>query len=354
MEQSNIFQKIFSNVWTKRVVSLLTAANLLVLAGLAYLSVFYKIEIDNPVRMAVVASAFSLIMLLLQYYTRRQVVTCLVALLQLPLLLPIVLWNLGNWSLMIPFSVAGLAAFFVCKAGEGLKTVYGACILMFYLFGSLGYYVAVTLLFPTANRVVIQQGVSLSEDYRYTVQNTADRESGSTRINIEPNTYDLDYNLFSCKAKGYETTVYLTRPQTELSLEWKTESRAEIVAQLLAIHPEIVITLTEEDLACLGRLDGYTQRLEAGSLSDEELEKLGLTGVDSDYVVELTVSDFHTLKRTISEEVLLSSLTEDEFAKLGIPQEGDVLYANGEVVFRYFTAYTDHTFSPSNRSFSFS
>ena len=92
-------------------------------------------------------------------------------------------------------------------------------------------------------------------------------------------------------------------------------------------YHKTVIALNEEAKAIL-KTD--KQELKLDSMSEKARDTLGIT-----------IEDFKT--------VTLSSLTDEELAKLGIPEEGDVMYYNGKVVFRYYIAILEEYFDISKQ-----
>ena len=48
----------------------------------------------------------------------------------------------------------------------------------------------------------------------------------------------------------------------------------------------------------------------------------------------------------------LADITDEELAKLGIPEQGDVMYYNDKVVFRYYIAILEEYFDIANQDLS--
>lgn len=51
-------------------------------------------------------------------------------------------------------------------------------------------------------------------------------------------------------------------------------------------------------------------------------------------------------------EIPLSSLTDEQLAELGVSEEGDVLFFNGKVCFRFYVAELENYFETESRKFS--
>ncbi|MDE6657955.1 MAG: hypothetical protein K2J88_05175, partial [Oscillospiraceae bacterium] len=94
-----------------------------------------------------------------------------------------------------------------------------------------------------------------------------------------------------------------------------------------ATYHDTMIALNEEAKT---RLKTDKSAVQLDSLSEKDRNALGVT-----------VENFKT--------ITLSSLTDEELAKLGIPEEGDVMYYNGKVVFRYYIAILEEYFDISKQ-----
>ena len=125
--------RFFDSPWTKRGLSLLSIPYGIFLGFLAYWSVFYDIEVYEKVKFGFVLSIGCLAMGVMMFYTRRQLITMIVSIVTMPLLLPIVLLNFGEWEMLIPIVLVSVVAFFTSGSGEAAKTISGAVILMLYM-----------------------------------------------------------------------------------------------------------------------------------------------------------------------------------------------------------------------------
>lgn len=357
--------KFFTNIWTKRAVSILSPLYCIPVVYLSYLSIFYEMSVLNPVTICVLLSAVSLIALVAMLYTRKQLLTIITSLLLLPALLPAVLLYFGQWHVLIPMLVVALLIFFFSGLGETAKTVYGTIFVLLYLLGSLVYFLMTTLFAPSTVSNVVEDGLSPSGDYRYEVINTIDSSDGSTTVIVEPNTMDKNMDMVLFRIRGMGRTVSLTRPmQQTCSIEWKTEKRTDITSKISAISKDITVTLSDAQMKMLG-LAAYEVTYSGSSpvkmmpeqyhaievsltadqmktlqtdkqvymldeLSDNALKKLGIT-----------VKDLRTVK--------FSELKDADLVKLGIPEQGDVMYCNGKPVFRYYIAILEEYFDISKQ-----
>ncbi len=358
------------NIWTKRAVSLLSPVYCAISVVLSYFSIFYDLVVVEPVTICLLLSAVSLIALVLMLYSRKQVLTILSSLVMLPALLPAVLFYFGSWTVLVPLLVTALIIFFFSGLGETAKTVFGTISLLLYLLGSLVYFLMTTLFAPSTVSTVVQEGVSQTGTYRYEVINTVDSSEGSTVVNVETNALDKDYGFVRFQIKGLSRSVVQTRPlQEENNIVWQTETRADITAYLQKTAPHAEVTLSDQQMVLLGRkayevtyADGtmltlFPEEYYALSITLTAEEQAALETSQSVFflhelsdralkILGITINDFKTIP--------LSSLTEADLDTLGVPAQGDVMYYNGEVCFRYYIAILEEYFDISKQEIGFS
>ncbi len=364
-QKDEIMGEFFGNKWTKRAISLLSPLYCVIIVMLSYLSIFYDMTVRNPVTVCVLLSAISLIATVIMLYTRKQLITILTSLVMLPALLPAVLLYFGHWEVLIPLLVVSLIIFFFSGLGETPKTAFGTVFLLMYLLGSLGYFLLTSLFAPSTVSTVVESGMSPSGTYRYTVVNTMDSSEGSTTVSIESNLLDKDYDMLLFRIRGLSRDVMVTRPMEETTaIVWQTEQRADITKYLNSISQEINVTLSDQQMELLGRTAYYVTYNNGQSLqlSGAEFNQLKVT-LSADDQAALKIYKEEVLVSALDEESLsylgmtvtnyknvqLSTLTDDELAKLGIPEEGDVLYCNGKVCFRYYIAILEEYFDISKQ-----
>ncbi len=361
--------KFFSNIWTKRAVSILSPLYCIPIVYLSYLSVFYEMSVINPMTVCLMLSAIAVFALVTMLYTRKQILTIVSSLVMLPALLPAVLLYFGQWHVLIPMLVVALIIFFFSGLGETAKTVYGTIFVLLYLLGSLVYFLMTTLFAPSTVSKIIEEGVSPSGDYRYQVINTVDSSDGSTTVIVEPNTMDKDMDMVYFSIRGMERTVFLARPMQQTSkIEWKTEKRTDITSKINAISKDVEVTLSDAQMELLG-LPAYEVTYTGSSpvkmmpadyhevdvtLTAEQMKKLQ-TDQEVYMLDELSEKALKTLGITVKnlKTVKLNSLKDADLVKLGIPEHGDVMYCNGKPVFRYYIAVLEEYFDISKQELEF-
>lgn len=275
--------KFFANVWTKRVVAVLSIVYMLFVCRLCYFSIFYDMHINDRVSTCLAVSGVSLAALIVMLYTRHQILTRIASFVILPAMLPVVLLYFGEWGLIIPIIAAGIIILLLSGAGEGIKTALATIILLMYIFGALGYFLFSTFFVASIKEQVVDTGVSPSGTYRYRVVNTEDTSNGSTAVYVEPNYADVKNTFATFTLKNQEHIVYMNRPvQSKVDISWTTQNRQEITDKLNSISDEIEVTVTDAELKRLGYT--YDNKLMLSNLSASRKFALGLTASDVDPV----------------------------------------------------------------------
>lgn len=355
-------------IWVKRILSLLSPLYCAFILFFAYHSVFYQLVLLDVSKACMAVTGVSVLALAVMLYTRKQILTKLCSLIMLPVMVFPIMIYFGQWWVLVPPLVVALAIFFLSGFGETAKTVWGTVFLLIYLLGSLISFMTTSMFTPSTVTETVQEGVSPSGLYRYTVYNTTDSSNGSTKVSVESNTMDkVYYHLFWFKIRGLSHDVVIERPmreQEDIEITWDTISRQEITAELLEISEDIEVTLSDQQMDLLGR-DAYQVTLNNGQVlslkqedyhktvialgeKEQEALKTDKTEIMLDEMSDkakqrlgIIVEDFKTVK--------LSSLTDDELTQLGIPEQGDVMYYNGKTVFRYYIAILEEYFDLSKQ-----
>lgn len=405
-------KNFFTNIWTKRAAAIVSLIYALGVCRLCYLSIFYEINIHSKISQCLIITGISILVIVVMLYTRKQILTRISSFVILPAMLPVVLLYFGEWGLIIPIVLTGVAILLLSGAGEGTKTAVGTIVLLMYIFGALGYFLFTSFFVTSVKETVVESGISPSGKYRYRVVNTEDTSNGSTAVYVEPNDADLEYKMLysTFTLKNMERIVHIERPINEsVELEWITLPRSEITAQLNEISDNIVIHLSEEELKKIGytydemlQIDDITvsRRFEIGKtasdvdpikldeLTDEQL-KLFDIGRDSNgryYVLspsaelldeikaksgsKVYFSDFKGKAFEIfnnehindygspffvvekDNSVCLNTLTDEQLEMIGVPEEGDVMIFNGKTCFSYYVAEIEEYYDIDSRKIS--
>lgn len=403
-------KSFFDNIWTKRVVSLLSLLYAFCVCHLCYLSLFYDIHIHARVSLCLITIAISIVAIVIMLYTRKQFVTKITSFIILPAMLPVVLLYFGEWGLILPIILTGVAILLLSGAGEGLKTALGTVTLLLYIFGALGYFIFTSFFITPVEENVVMKGFSPSGKYRYRVVNTTDSSNGSTAVYIEPNYADIKTSYMTFTLKNMERQIHVERPVNEnITMDWITQSRSETTDQLNQISDNILISLSEENLRKFGytydeklvidecvvsyrkkigqtasdvdpvKLDSLTDEQlaifgigrESGSRyyvlspSEKLLDELDIKKAKRVYFSDFTakayeiyndehLDDYGNKLFTVEKEttVPLNSLTDEQLKVVGVPDEGDVMLFNGKICFREYVAVVENYFDVESRKIS--
>lgn len=390
-------KKFLANVWTKRVCSIISLLYAACVCYLCYFSLFYDIHIKERTSLCLVISAVSLIVLVIMLYTRKQIMTRLSSFVILPAMLPVVLLYFGEWGMILPIIITGIAILLLSGAGEGAKTAIGTIILLMYIFGALGYFLFTSFFITTTDSTVIKSGVSPSGRYRYRMVNTVDASKGSTAVYIEPNYADKEYPFVKFTLKNMERIVVLERPLVEeTDIQWTTLNRNEITESLSELSENIRVQLSENEKELIGVTGGTKYVLTL--LNGEQKQKLGRKESDVGvifldeltdaqlaifklakdaggyytneatpemlqaigkqtgakvYLNELTDRQMKYFNVERDSAVYLNDLTEQQLELLGIAESGDVMMFNGKICFRYYIAELENYYDIESRRISF-
>ena len=113
-------KKILANVWTKRVVAIVSVIYTYFVCKLCYYSIFYDIHVQQRTSLCLSITGVSLAALIIMLYTRHQILTRISSFIILPAMLPVVLLYFGEWGLIIPIIVVGIVILLLSGAGEGV------------------------------------------------------------------------------------------------------------------------------------------------------------------------------------------------------------------------------------------
>lgn len=398
------------NIWTKRVVAVLSLLYALAVCRLCYFSIFYEIHVRDKVSLCLTVTVVSIIALVAMLYTRKQVITRIASFMILPAMLPVVLLYFGEWGMIIPIIITGVTILLLSGAGEGGKTAVGTIVLLMYIFGALGYFVFTSFFVSSAKETLVEKGTSPSGRYRYTVINTEDTSNGSTAVYVEPNYADEDFPFVTFTLKSMDRVVYRVRPiAEEIDIEWTTQSRQDVTQQIEAISDNIEITLTDDELKQLGYtydnkltlsdvdidmklqigLDGSNvDPILLDSLNDEQLAVFGIgrdpngkyyilspsaevidsagagsgkkiyfSEIDSDTIEKFQseyLDEYYDYKFKVTKDrtVLLNTLTDEQLKSFGVSDQSDVMTFNGKVCFRSYVAEIEDYYDVDSRHLS--
>ncbi|MDE6502333.1 MAG: hypothetical protein K2L10_09645 [Ruminococcus sp.] len=395
-------KNFLSNVWTKRVMALISAGYAYLVCYLCYYAIFYDIHITSSVSVCLLTSGISIIALIVMLYTRRQLITRIASFVILPAMLPVVILYFGEWSIILPIMITGASILLFSGAGEGAKTAWGTITILLYIFGALGYFLFTSFFMATAKETVIESGISPSGKYRYRVVNTEDSSNGSTTVYVEPNYADVSFfnnenPMVTFTLKNMERAVHIERPIAEnIDLQWETQFREDITKQLNKISDKIAFTVTDEELEKFGYTFDSKLNISMSDIEAEDKFAIGKTAHDVDplpldnmntnqlayfgigkegdryyvlnpdaellanhedsvgniYFSELTEKEMKQFSVEKNHTIYLNELNDEQLAELGVSDEGDIMTFNGKVCFRFYIAELGDYYDIDSRKLS--
>ncbi len=224
---------IFSNVWVKRLLSAFNVLYVAVLLLLAYSTFLYDLEIhDNSKGLFVVVYILaSVIFLSFMIFTRKQIATKIISFLLLPIVLALVMFNMGDWILIIPPFVVALAMFFIADNNETAKVILGTFYLIMYVLAIVMLYVF--SIFNTSVETRLDENLSKNSNVykvydmdsvleqvdesnaispdgtlRFYLYDVQDNNKGELKLIVEPYGQDKVMKFFTLKQKGIRRVVY--------------------------------------------------------------------------------------------------------------------------------------------------
>lgn len=218
-----LLKEFFNNKWTKRCVSIFSLTLGILTVILSYMALFYDVVITNAKTFGITIAIVVVVLGAVMIYTRKNLITSIISMLSLLLMLPIVMFCWGNWLLVIPIAVLSIAMFFLCGASENFKTIIGTIYVMIYIMAIIAYFLYSNLIVGQTRDTKSENYVSSTGTYRCYIIDTIDSSTGSTKIYVEPNTYDTYYNGIAFIAKDYERIVYNIRERKEVDIEWRDD-----------------------------------------------------------------------------------------------------------------------------------
>ena len=211
--------KVLTNRWFQAFVSLLGVAYTAMLLYFDYIVFFYNIEYTDRKKFAILASVFSVLVCLLDIYTRHSPITCILAMINMPAFLPLLLLDWGNWPLLVPAFIVTIFGFFCCHMNETAKTILGTIFLLLYILGGIAFFLVMKVFRVNTVDTLIEQGVSPSGAFRYYVLDVQNKSTGKKCVYIQPNTLDEDKGFIKLNTTIKKLVKQQSNP-VEFDCEW--------------------------------------------------------------------------------------------------------------------------------------
>lgn len=227
-----------SNPWVKRSVSVFNLAYFAVVCMFTFATFLYDIEFaeGKEVTFFVIYFVASVLFMCLMIYSRREICTKLVSVALLPVCFALILFNWGNWILIVPPFIVGLVMFFASGVHETTKVVLGTIYLLIYVLGLVGFLVLRMLFGGSSVTTVLDQNLPNHDDvfqlyndetqwkkllevtkeenlispdgkYKLVLYDIQDNDKGRIKICVVPYGQDIELKFFTLKQKGIEKTI---------------------------------------------------------------------------------------------------------------------------------------------------
>lgn len=225
-----------SNVWVKRAVSVFNLAYFAVVVLLTCATFIYDLEFSAGMETGfftvyLIARA---VFLCLMIFSRQEIVTRFLSILMLPVVFCLIIFNMGDWVLIIPPFIVSIVMFFAAGTHENTKVIMGTIYLLMYVLGLVAYFV-ITLLFGgtavetplsadiTSNSEVYDlykndfkklcemtsdnNTISPDGKYQIIIYDVKDSDKGAVKICVVPYGQDIELKFFTLKQKGISKTI---------------------------------------------------------------------------------------------------------------------------------------------------
>lgn len=226
-----------SNPWVKRAVSIFNLAYFAVICMFTFATFIYDIQFveGKEVSFFVIYFIASVLFMTLMVYSRREVITKLVSVALPPVCFCLILFNWGNWILIVPPFVVALVMFFASGVRETAKVVLGTIYLLLYVLGLVGFFVLRMLFGGSSVETPLDRNLQENEDvynlykgqqfaklveftkddniispdgkYKIVLYDVQDNDKGRIKICVVPYGQDVELKFFTLKQKGIEKTV---------------------------------------------------------------------------------------------------------------------------------------------------
>lgn len=227
---------ILSNVWVKRAVSVFNLAYFAVIFLLTAATFLYDLEFaaGREKSFFTVYVILSVVFLGLMLFSRREIMTRIISIFMLPVVFCLILFNMGDWVLIVPPFVVAVIIFFAAGTGENVKVVMGTIYLLMYVLGIVAYFVLNILFGGTSTETVLNADLdtstgvyalyrdnfkkltevtsdenTISPDGRYQIvlYDVKDSDKGAVKICVLPYNEDIELKFFTLKQKGIKKTI---------------------------------------------------------------------------------------------------------------------------------------------------
>lgn len=170
----------------------------------------------------------------LMLFSRRELVTEILSILMLPVVFCMILFNMGDWILIVPPFIVAIIMFFAAGTNETVKVIMGTIYLLLYVLGIVAYFVLNILFGGTSVETVLNSDLDTSSSvyalyrdnfkkltevtsesntispdgqYQIILYDVKDSDKGAVKICVVPYNQDIELKFFTLKQKGIKKTI---------------------------------------------------------------------------------------------------------------------------------------------------
>ncbi|MBR5089602.1 MAG: hypothetical protein IK093_09240 [Ruminiclostridium sp.] len=227
-------EKVFDflrNKWVKRVVSLFSLGLPVFVAYIDWLAFAYYLEPVNNVPLFLLYILVNFVFAGIMFYTRRQLLTQLVACVTPILAFVLLIIAFGQWYLIAPPVVICAFTFLAAGTNETFKTILGTVYLLMFVVGTLVYLTMLHFNLTVRTFLAISECdiTKRSENYSYSPDekyrlvmyvDDAGNERSLTTYYVEKTEDDIKLPYLNCYKHLYSQKVLVTMDQSSVVYKW--------------------------------------------------------------------------------------------------------------------------------------
>lgn len=227
-----------SNIWVKRAVATFNLAYFSVIVLMTCATFLYDLEF-TPERITSFFTVYviaNVVFLVLMLFSKNVLITKLISVLMLPVVFCLILFNMGDWILIIPPFIVAVVMFFACGTNETVKVILGTIYLLLYVLGLVAFFVLNLLFGGTSTETVLNADldrdsavyelysdkdtftklcevtrdenlISPDGNYQIVLYDVKNSDKGAVKICVIPYGKDIKLKFFTLKEKGIEKVI---------------------------------------------------------------------------------------------------------------------------------------------------
>ena len=228
-----------TNKWFKLGVSVLSIGYIVFLSFVAWLMLGFYLEPTHQGALITLYIFIHVIFMGIMLFTRKQIITRIVAMISPFISFAILLFGFGNWIAAIPAIVVSVFVFFICGMSETTKIILGTIYLIMYVVGVLVYltfkmlFGNITLMDVDLSRRSTSYQYSPDENYRVVLY--VDPEGDASRtvsFYLEETEGDISLPFLECRNAMGSLHIITSDYNKPAKIEWKDKNTLYVDGRL--------------------------------------------------------------------------------------------------------------------------